>query len=347
MPEIIIADRIIRSGERPFIIAEAGVNYENCMKTAELMIKEAARAGADAIKFQTYKAEKLAVADSPAYWAETKSQREFFMQYDHFGPDEYRHLAEVCRENGIIFLSTPFDEETADFLDPFIPAYKIASADITHIQFLRHIARKNKPVILSAGASTISEIARAVEVLENNGASQIALMHCILHYPTDYSEANLRSIKYLQKVFPDCIVGYSDHTKPDKGMAIVTAAAVLGASIIEKHFTLDKTLPGNDHYHAMDPDDLALFVENVKNIWLALGTETRKILPGEIEARRYARRSLVAKTKIKKGQQITANNLTAKRPGTGISADNFDLLLGRIAKVDIEADSILQWDMFF
>lgn len=345
MSEFRIGDRVIRPSDRPLVIAEAGVNHECSMAIAERMIAEAAAAGADVIKFQTYKAEKLATADSPAYWDESRSQREYFRQYDRFGQKEYEYLADVCARNGIIFLSTPFDLEAVDFLEPLVPAYKIASADITNIQLLRYVARKRKPVILSTGASTLSEIARAVELLEEYGAPQVALLHCILHYPTDYSEANLRSIVYLSKVFPNCVVGYSDHTRPDEGMAVVTAAALLGASIIEKHFTLDKSLPGNDHYHAMDPNDLKRFVTNLKIIWAALGDEQRRILSSEMDARTNARRSLVTQVLIPKGTRISEEHITAKRPATGISAEQFDSVVGRRAAFDIPPDTILQWDM--
>lgn len=345
MREFRMGDRVIRSIDRPFIIAEAGVNHECDMAIAEQMIVEAAAAGADAIKFQTYKAEKLAAADSPAYWQESRSQREYFRQYDRFGRKEYEHLAEVCARRGIFFLSTPFDLEAVDFLEPLVPAYKIASADITNVQLLRHVARKRKPVILSTGASTLSEIAKAVELLEDYGAPQVALLHCVLHYPTDYEEANLRSIAYLRKVFPNCLVGYSDHTRPDEGMAVVTAAALLGASIIEKHFTLDKSLPGNDHYHAMDPRDLRRFIANLQIIWTALGEEHRRILPSEIAARANARRSLVAAELISKGTRISEMHITAKRPASGIPAEQLDNVVGRRAAVDIPPDTILRWNM--
>lgn len=346
MAKIKLGDRAIESGGKPFIIAEIGVNYENDMAVAEEMVRLAAKAGADAVKFQTYKAEKLAVSNSPAYWAEQKTQREFFKLYDSFGEKEYRHLAGVCKEAGVVFLSTPFDKEAVDFLDPIVPAFKVASADITNVDLLRYIASKKKPVLLSTGASNLSEIARAVEILRENGVDDIALLHCVLHYPTDYTEANLRSIQHLQKSFPDCVIGYSDHTKPDPGMSITTAAALLGAAIIEKHFTLDKSRPGNDHYHAMDPHDLQILATNLTNIWNALGKENTFVGEGELAARKYARRSVVSATYIPRGTRIQASHLTCKRPGTGIPADQFDSVVGRVAAVDIPEDTILEWSMF-
>ncbi|HHY37355.1 MAG TPA: acetylneuraminic acid synthetase [Clostridia bacterium] len=346
MKEIRIGDRIVREGDRPFIIAEIGVNYENSLAMAERMILEAAKAGADAVKFQSYKAETLAAAESPAYWQENRTQREFFKMYDSFGPNEYRYLAEVARRSNVVFLSTPFDKEAVDYLEPLVPAFKVASADITNVDLLRYIASKGKPVLLSTGASTLSEISGAVELLNEYGVTEIVLLHCILHYPTDYGEANLRSIQYLAKAFPDCLVGYSDHTKPDKGMALLTAAALLGASVIEKHFTLDKSKSGNDHYHAMDPADLRCFVDNLVVVWKALGRETREVLGSEISARRLARRSVVSAETIPRGTRIGPQHLTCKRPGTGIDARLIDLVIGRVAADDIAKDTILQWDMF-
>lgn len=343
--EFQLGERMLRPGDLPFIVAEAGVNHENDMATAERMIREAAKAGADAIKFQTYKAEKLAASDSPTYWAESRTQREVFKQYDRFDEKEFVHLASVCKDSNILFLSTPFDNESADFLDPLLPAYKIASADISNVPLLRHIAKKGKPIIMSTGASTVDEIAWAVEFLQQNGAGQLALLHCILHYPAEYIEVNLRSIAHLQRTFSNCIIGYSDHTNADPGMSLLTAAAIMGALVIEKHFTLDKTLPGNDHYHSMDPVDLALFVENLRVVWKALGSEQKSLAPGEMNARKYARRSLVSRTAIGKGEKISEANLTTKRPGTGIPARQYDNVIGHVAKVDINADTILNWSM--
>jgi len=333
------------AGARPFVIAEAGVNYENSMATAERMVREAALAGADAIKFQTYKAERLAAADSPAYWAASTTQREYFRNYDSFGRKEYEQLADLCAEVGIVFLSTPFDEEALDYLTPLMPAIKIASADITNWPLLRRACATGKPLLLSTGASLMSEIAAAVELCRENGVVDLALLHCILHYPAEYGEANLRAIEYLGVTFPDCVIGYSDHTKPDAGMAVVTAAAVLGASIIEKHFTLDKTLPGNDHYHAMDPADLRRFADNLATVWQAFGRAARDLAPGERQARQYARRSVVARGQIPEGASIRPDQVTVKRPGTGIPANQIDLVIGRTAKRAIADDTILSWEM--
>ena len=208
----------------PFLIAEIGVNHENNMQIAKKMIDEAKKAGADAVKFQTYKAEKLAVKDSPAYWDRTKektdSQYQLFKKYDKFGEKEFILLADYCKERDIIFLSTPFDFSAAEFLDKLVPFFKVASSDITNIPFIRYIACKKKPIILSTGAATVAEIDEAVNTIKEKGNKKIALLHCILDYPTQFQNANLNMIKHLKNVYPDLVIGYSDHTTPDRNMRI-------------------------------------------------------------------------------------------------------------------------------
>jgi N-acetylneuraminate synthase len=345
MASFCIGDRRVGSPGRPFVIAEIGVNHENDLQRAKTMVLEAARAGADAVKFQTYKAERLAAQDSPTYWNERRTQRQYFQGYDHFGPDEYRELSRYCREVGVVFLSTPFDAGAVDLLEPLVPAYKIASADITNLDLITRVSAKGKPVLLSTGASTVAEIARAVDTIMACGVTEVALLHCVLHYPTDFAEANLRSITYLRKAFPDCVIGYSDHCKPDPGMSLLTAAALLGADVLEKHFTDDKSLPGNDHYHAMDAADLALLRANLDLVAVALGEERKYVGEREQQARRYARRSVVAAVDIPAGTRIEPCHLTCKRPCTGIPAEHLQFVIGRVANRQIPADTILTWGM--
>ena len=340
-----IGNRIITSDSRPYIIAEAGVNHENSIEIAERMIVTAALAGANAVKFQTYKSEKLAAADSPVYWNSNMTQKQFFAQYDRFRQQEHEYLAQVCQREKVDFLSTPFDKEAVDLLEPLVPVYKIASADITNKDLLCYVASKNKPVILSTGASTLSEIARAVEWLRDHGTTEIALLHCILHYPAHYKEINLKSIQHLQECFPKCVIGYSDHTYPDPGMSLLTAAAVVGAKIIEKHYTLDKTKSGNDHYHAMDQKDLQLLSSNMGIIYQSLGNKKIEITAEELPARKYARRSVVTTMAVPQGQPLTRKHITCKRPGTGIKAEEIDYVIGRRPKANIPSDTILQWSM--
>jgi len=341
---------------KPFIIAEIGVNYydiatkENIspLEAAKLMIKEAANAGADAAKFQTYKAGKLASKNSPAYWDQneekTNSQYELFSKFDKFGLQEYKELADFCCSQGVTFLSTPFDFESADYLDDLMPLYKISSSDLTNLPFIKYIAEKRKPIFLSTGASTVGEIEAALNTMLKTGNEDVCLMHCVLDYPTNYENANLNMIKHLGAVFPDYLIGYSDHTRPDKAMLTLTTAYLYGAKVIEKHFTLDKNLHGNDHYHAMDPYDLKIFVDNIELLEKIGGQYYKQPLECEKESRKQARRSIVAKLDIKKGEILTPDKVTFKRPGAGISPADLDKVLGRKVSNNITVDELIHWD---
>lgn len=331
---------------KPYIISEVGVNHEGDMDKAEQMIREVAQAGGDAVKFQAYKAETLASKYSPAYWdtskEKTKSQYELFKRHDSFWRSEFEELAEYSHKNKVDFLATPFDIESVDFLEPLVPSYKIASADITNKPFLEYVARKEKPVLLSTGASTISEIWRAVEWMKNNGNEDITLLHCVLNYPTDYKDANLGMIKHMAEIFPDYVIGYSDHTLPEYTNDALISSWYLGAMVIEKHYTWNKTLPGNDHYHAMDYQDLKSLVEKIELNQEILGHYQKKYLESEDDSRKYARRSLVAARFIGKGITITPDDVTWKRPGTGIPPWMIDEVIGSEASEDIQEDEILK-----
>lgn len=223
--------------------------------------------------------------------------------------------------------------------------YKISSSDLSNIPFIRHIARKGKPIYLSVGASYISEIEEAVRVMKEEGCPDICLLHCVLSYPTKNSDANLNMIKTLKRIFPDVRVGYSDHTLPDDTMTILTTAYLYGAEVIEKHFTLDKTLPGNDHYHAGDPEDFKKAISNFERVIEISGCEEKKVLDCELIPRREARRSLVLTRDMKAGEKITEEDVMAKRPGTGISPKYTDIVLGRCVNQDLKEDTVLTWDM--
>lgn len=355
--KIKIGDFVISDDSMPFLIAEAGVNYYDIaskmsiepLEAAKLMISEAKRGGASAIKFQTYKAEKLASKNSPAYWdlskEHTTSQYELFKKYDRFGEDEYRELSNYAKNIGIIFLSTPFDMESVDYLDPLVPAFKVASSDITNKPFLEYIAEKGKPVILSTGASTIEEIRDAVNWMKNAGDIDIAILHCVLCYPTKDEDANLGMIPSLSEAFPDHIIGYSDHTLPSEDMHILLTAYILGARVIEKHFTLDKTIPGNDHFHSMDVDDMLNFMKLAKRAKKIVGESKKDIVPCEKTSRLYARRSIVASQDIDAGEIIERDMVTFKRPGTGICPCELEKLVGKKSKNKISEDEIITWDM--
>ncbi len=347
MPEIQLGDRLVGDGTGPYVIAEIGVNHEGSLERAKSLIDQAREGGAHAAKFQTYKAESLASRHSPAYWDTTKepeqSQYALFKKHDSFGDDDYVALAGHCRSVGIDFLSTPFDLRAVDFLDPMMSFFKIASADLTNVPFLRRIASKGKPVVLSTGASTLAEIDMALGELERHGCRSVALLHCVLNYPTPYADANLNMIEGLRRAFPDHVAGYSDHTLPDPSMAVLTASYVKGARVIEKHFTHDKTLPGNDHYHAMDVDDLTRFTGNIALLREAEG-ETRKApLDSEETSRLNARRSVVLARPVAAGAKLTEDNLTCKRPGTGVSPLHWDEVIGMRARADLDEDHVLQW----
>ena len=343
--------------KQPFLIAEIGVNFYDIaekegisdMDAAKLMIDEAKACGVDAVKFQSYKAETIASQNSSAYWdlseEPTESQFEMFKKFDKFGKEEYRQLSEYCKQVGIMFLSTPFDFDSADYLDEFMDIYKISSSDLTNIPFIKYIASKNKPILLSTGAATMREIKDAVKAIEDTSLVDIAIMHCVLSYPTSYEDANLLMIKDLANNFPNYEIGYSDHTKPDENMVVLTTAYNYGATILEKHFTLDKTLPGNDHYHSMDPSDVSKFRDNVAFLSKINGRINKQPLICESSARKEARRSIVAKTDIAKGEIISKSNITFKRPGTGISPAEVDDVLGKTAKKDICEDTLIDFEM--
>jgi sialic acid synthase SpsE len=349
LKKVKLGSRLITSIDKPYIIAEIGVNHEGSLDKAKILIDQAKAGGADAAKFQSYKAETIASKDSPSYWDTSKenckTQYELFSKYDVFEPDDYIELSKYCEEKDIDFISTPFDDFAIDFLDPIVPFFKIASADLTNIPFLRKVADKNKPIILSTGGSNLSEINNAVETLEASGCTDLVLLHCILNYPTENKNAHLRMINGLQKTYPNHIIGYSDHTLPDDDMTSLITAWILGALVIEKHFTNDKSLPGNDHYHAMDQTDLKRFVTMVDQINILFGTKLDKTnIPTEDISRVNARRSLVLTKDIKAGQILTKDDLTYKRPGTGISPIHWDDIVGCRTLTDLKTDQLIQWE---
>ena len=334
----------------PYIIAEIGVNHEGSMKTAKKLIELAKEGGASCAKFQTYKAHKLASKNSPAYWdtnkEKTKSQYELFSKLDAFGDQEYAALSEFCKDNQIDFVSTPFDLDAVKTLDPICSYFKIASADILNVPLLRQVGTTKKPVILSTGAANKNEIDFALSELYSSGTINVILLHCVLNYPTLDEDANLGMIKGLRDQYSDLIVGYSDHTLPSQNMDVLIQAYLMGAVVIEKHFTHDKTLKGNDHYHAMDVQDLKRFWKTFERVQQLSGKEYEKVaLKGEDIAILHARRSIVSSRKIFEGEVLTVDNLTTKRPGHGISSKEWDNVIGKIADKNIEEDTILSLDM--
>ncbi|WP_407415375.1 N-acetylneuraminate synthase family protein [Methanobrevibacter sp.] len=332
--------------KKPFLIADIGVNYYDIaqkeemsiMDAAKLMILEAKRAGVDAVKFESYKTENIISSKFP-------EQFDLFKKYDEFGRDEFFELYEYCNELKLKFLSTPLDFESADYLDEFMDIYSIASSDLTNIPFIQYIAKKGKPMLLLTGAATLNEVKKSVRAIEEVSTVDIAIMHSVLAYPTEYRDANLAMIKDLAQNFPEYEIGYSDHTKSDPNMFVLTTAYNFGADIIEKHFTLDKSLPGNDHCHSMDVEDVMTFKMHIGFLSQIKGMKNKQPLISESSAKRNARKSVVAKKDIKKGDVITLGVLTFKRPGIGISPAEIDEIVGKTALVDIAKDTLIDFNM--
>ena len=337
-----------------YLIAEAGVNYYEFaerynvspLEAAKMMVKAAADNGADAIKFQTYKAEKLAMKNSPGAWDRNdipvETQYELFGMYDKLEPNDYRDISLYAEQCGVEFFSTPFDLESVDYLENFMGLYKISSSDISNISLIKAIAKKNKPIILSTGASSIEEMDNAVELIGRYNSQRLTLLHCVLEYPTPYEDANLLKIRSLQERYPNAIVGYSDHTKPDDYMDVLKAAHLLGAKVIEKHFTLDKTIKKkNDHFHSMDCADLKKIKEGLEFIHLLSGKAELGCLENEVTTRDSVRRSAVSACVIAKGEILTEDKVVFKRPGTGLPPKDLLKLLGKQAVCDIPADVML------
>ena len=339
-----------------YVIGEIGVHYYDIateekitpMEAAKLMIDKAKESGMDAVKFQTYKAETIASKYSPSYWdtseESTTSQYELFKKFDAFGFDEYKELSEYCKEKGIEFFSTAFDFESADYLYDLMDIYKISSSDLSNLPFIEHQAKKGKPVLLSVGASTLDEIHEAVKTIENTGNKDIVILHCVLEYPTPYEHANLDVIETLKAEFPEYIIGYSDHTKPDEQMDVIKTAVALGAPIIEKHYTLNKSLPGNDHYHAMDPEDMKK-LKKALDFQVKIRGNKEINLESQITARQNARRSIVLTQDVEEGMILTKEMLTFKRPGIGISPSRINEVIGKSLKEALKEDTILLDDL--
>lgn len=341
----------------PYLIAEMGVNFYDTarvlgispLEAAKMYIDAASEVGINCAKFQSYKANTIVSKNSPAYWdtskEPTKTQYELFLKHDSFGEEEYRELCDYTHSKGMDFTSTPFDYASADYLEDMVDFYKISSSDLSNLPFIRYIGKKGKPVYMSVGASYLSEVEEAVRVLKEAGCHEIVLFHCVLSYPTKPEDANLKVIQTLKRVFPDLKIGFSDHVAPDDNMMTLATAYMLGAEVIEKHFTLDKSLSGNDHYHAGSPADFKKAIDNFNWIEKVSGSGEKCVLSCEEVPRREARRSLVLTHDVKAGKVLTKDDIMAKRPGTGISPKFEDVVIGRTVKSDLSEDTILTWNM--
>jgi N,N'-diacetyllegionaminate synthase len=329
----------------PVIIAEAGVNHNGSLEIGEKLINAAKRAGADCIKFQTYKADKLTTKKAKRFWkwrGEKKkngTQHDSYSNLDKFGFKDYLHLFNYCKKKKIEFQSTPFDIDSVKVLEKIgVQTYKIASCDITNFLLLETIAKTKKPIFLSTGASNLKEIKNAVNFIYKYN-KKIVIMHCILCYPTKIEDSNLKSIVYLQKEFPKIPIGFSDHTLGTLAPIIATS---LGSLATEKHFTINKNLSKSaDHWLSVDEVELKEMIKNIKLSHISLGKENKKKEFCESLTRKNARRSLVANKKISRGDFFTKENLTTKRPGTGISATEYFKFLGKKSKKNYDYDDLI------
>ena len=327
-----------------YIIAEAGVNHNCSLEIAKSLVNKAAKAGADCVKFQTFKAESLVSKYAPQAKYQTentgKNQSQLEMLKDlELSFKDFEEIKNYCDRIGIDFLSTPFDTQSIAFLNTLgMKFWKIPSGEITDLPYLIEIAKTGKPVVMSTGMCTLNEVETAVEILRQNGAGEISLLHCTTNYPTPYSQVNLNAMITLRERF-NCPVGYSDHTK---GIEVPVAAVAMGARIIEKHFTLDKNMKGPDHQASLEPSELKKMVSSVRNIEKALGSFEKKPDISELSNITAARKSIVARHGIKMGEIFTENNLTTKRPGNGISPIKWFEVLGTAAVRDYQKDELIE-----
>ena len=326
------------------IIAEAGVNHNGSLELAKKMADLAKEAGADIVKYQTAVPELVISRFAPKaeYQKESTGEEENQLEMVkkiHFGFDAHRELKEYCDSIGIMYLSTPFDMDSIDFLSGMdMPVWKIPSGEVTNLPYLEKVARLKRPIVMSTGMCEKEEIAAALDILYKNGAEDVTVLHCNTEYPTPLKDANVKAMLDIKETF-GTKVGYSDHTL---GLEAPLAAVALGATVLEKHFTLDKNMEGPDHAASMSPDELKAFVKAVRNMEIALGDGVKKVTESEGKNRDVARKSIVAKYPIKKGEVFTEDNITVKRPGSGISPMRWYDVLGKTAFRDFETDELIE-----
>ena len=343
--EIRIGTKIVGDGHPCFVIAEIGMNHNGDLALAKQIIDAAIHAGVDAIKFQMFTAETLVTQDAQTYGNEDghlpKYQQEMYKKYE-LSKEQYITLRTYCETKNILFFASVFDEYNADMLEAVgTCAYKIASCDLTHLPLLRHIARKGKPIIMSTGMATLDEVHDAVNAITSEGNDDIVLLHCISSYPAQIAKSNLRVIETLRENFPYPI-GYSDHTP---GGVSAVAAITLGASVVEKHLTTSKKIPGVDHHLSMEPHEMREMIENIHLIEQGLGTGEKIVTEAEQETRIMARRSIIAKADIPAGAVIVPEMLVIKRPGTGMAPKMLPIVLGKRTAVLIKRDTLINEKM--
>lgn len=332
---------------KTLIIAEAGVNHNGSIELAKQLIDAAAEAGVDYIKFQTFKTENLVSRQAvkaeyqKRNTGETDDSQFSMLKKLELSPEQHWELMEYCRQKKVRFFSTAFDLESIGLLSELgLEMWKIPSGEITNYPYLKKIARQGKPVILSTGMSDLQDIANAMEVLEKYGVirEQITVLHCNTEYPTPFADVNLRAMETIREQL-GVKVGYSDHTV---GIEVPIAAVALGATVIEKHFTLSRTLEGPDHKASLEPGELKAMVSAIRNIEVALGDKDKKVTASEAKNKAVARKSIVAARNIKAGELFTEENISVKRPGNGISPMEWENVLGRCASRDFQADDLIE-----
>jgi N,N'-diacetyllegionaminate synthase len=344
---ISIGNKKIGSGEPCYIIAEAGVNHNGDIRLAKRLITAAAKSGADAVKFQTFTADSLATKTAGKATYQKKNSGSSESQYEmlkrlELSREAFQILSEFAKKKGIEFLSSPFDCRSADLLESIgINAYKIPSGEITNLPLLKQIGGYKKPVILSTGMTEMGEIREGISALHRGGAKEIILLHCVTSYPAPFESANLKMIPALAESFK-VPVGFSDHTQ---GIIASLLALALGACVIEKHFTLDRSLPGPDHMASLEPQELSDLVIQVRRTESALGDGLKHIGKDELAIKQLVRKSLVAKIAIPRGTCISKEMIDMKRPGTGIEIKNFRDVIGKRTRIPVRKDTVLQWDM--
>ena len=343
-----LGDQYINNSAPCFIIAEAGVNHNGDINLAYKIIDAAKKSGANAVKFQTYKTEKLVttVAEKAKYQTRgadpSETQFQMLKKFE-LSETNFENVYQYCQQKNILFLSSPFDDESIEFLDRLgIIAFKIPSGEINNYPYLKTIAKKQKPIILSTGMSDLEEVENAVDILKENGNGEIILLHCVSNYPTDPEDVNLRAMKTMSTTF-GLPVGYSDHTE---GIEIPIAAAALGACVIEKHFTLDKHLEGPDHATSLEPSAFTAMVEGIRNVESAMGNGIKKPSIKEADIAKVVRKSLVAKENLASGTVLDRSMIEIKRPGTGLPPGYLEHVIGRKLRIDVKAGSVLTLEMF-
>lgn len=347
MKDIHICEKIIGVNSPIFLIAEAGVNHNGDLSIAKRLIDIASEVKADAIKFQTFKAEELLLKNtSKVEYQKTNTDikenfYEMIKKYE-FTKEDFQSIVNYCKEKNIIFLSTPFDHSSVQWLEEFnVPAYKVGSGDMNNFPLLKLICSKRKPIFISTGMATLKEVKETIEFIRSNNIEEIVLFQCTTDYPTSLEDVNLNVIDTYKNEFSNLLIGFSDHSL---GITASIGAAAKGVKVIEKHFTLDKEMKGPDHKASLDPKELKEWVEQIRALEKALGTFEKKPSKAELNIAKIARKSIVSIKTLNKGDVLNENNVAIKRPGDGISPVEFEKIIGKRVKRNISTDTVIYWE---